>query len=328
MRAGAARGHAGHFHEAGFYGSDAEFRALIVPFAEEGIAAGEPVIIGYDDRKSGLLRSWLTDPSAVEFIPDNSLYATPARAIATYRRLFEFHQAMGAGQIRIAGDVPHPGNGGRFEGWDRYECAVNTVWQDFPVWGRCLYDTATAPAAVLDAVERTHPRIISPSGDRHRSGRYQDVSQFQGLAAAPDPLEQSTPLIELTGSSPADARHALTQAGRGRLPDTVLDNLLIGTSEAVTNALLYGDPPATVRIWAAPNRIVVHVHDNGPGPANPLAGLIPPASSAADAELGLWLTHQLDIDVTLIYGHDGFTVRLRGGTSPADRRGSVDSSAR
>ena len=48
MRTGAARGHTGHFHEAGFYGSDAEFRALIVPFAEEGIAAGEPVIIGYD----------------------------------------------------------------------------------------------------------------------------------------------------------------------------------------------------------------------------------------------------------------------------------------
>ena len=40
MRTGAARGHAGHFHEAGFYGSDTEFRALIVPFAEEGIAAG------------------------------------------------------------------------------------------------------------------------------------------------------------------------------------------------------------------------------------------------------------------------------------------------
>jgi hypothetical protein len=55
---------------------------------------------------SGLLRSWLTDPSAVEFIADNSLYATPARAITTYRRLFEFHQAMGAGQIRIADRLP------------------------------------------------------------------------------------------------------------------------------------------------------------------------------------------------------------------------------
>ena len=314
MRTGAARGHVGHFHEAGFYGSDAEFRALVVPFAEEGIAAGEPVILAYDDRKSSLLRSWLPDPSAVEFVADHGLYATPARAITTYRRLFEFHLAMGAAQIRVSGDVPHPGNGRRFEGWDRYECAVNTAWQDFPVWGLCLYDTATAPAVVLDAAERTHPRIVSPSGARHPSGRYQGVSAFHGIAAAPDPLEQTAPAIELTGCSAAGARRAVTEIGRGRVPGTVLADLLLGTSEAVTNARLHGDPPATVRIWAGQDRVVVHIHDNGPGPANPVAGLIPPASNAAAAELGLWLTHQLDIDVALIYGDDGFTVRLRGGT--------------
>jgi anti-sigma regulatory factor (Ser/Thr protein kinase) len=249
----------------------------------------------------------------VEFIADNSLYATPARAISTYLRLFEFHLAMGAGQIRIAGDVPHPGNGRPFEGWDRYECAINTVWHDMPVWGLCLYDTATAAAAVLDAVERTHPRIISPSGERHPSGRYQDAAQFRGLAAAADPLEQSTPLVELTNSSPADARSAVTRLGRGRLPEDVLDDLLTGTSEAVTNALLYGDPPATVRIWAASSRMVIQVHDEGPGPADPLAGLFPPTSIAEHAQLGLWLAHQLDIDVDLIYDDAGFTVRLRGG---------------
>jgi anti-sigma regulatory factor (Ser/Thr protein kinase) len=314
MRTGAARGHVGTLHEVGFYGSDAEFRALIVPFAEEGIAAGEPVIIGYDDRKNSLVRSWLTDPSAVDFIADDSLYATPARAIDTYRRMFEFHRAMGAGQIRIAGDVPHPGNGRPFDGWDRYECAINTVWQDMPVWARCLYDTATAPAPVLDAAERTHPWIVSPTGDRHPNGRYQHLSQFQGLAVAPDPLEQSTPLIELTGSSAADARHTLAQIGRGRIPDAVLDDLLLGTSEAVNNALLHGRPPVTIQAWATADRIVIHIHDTGPGPADPRAGLIPPVNGAGYAEVGLWLTHQLDIDVALIHGDHGFTVRLRAGT--------------
>lgn len=314
MRTGAARGQVGHFHEAGFYGSDAEFRALIVPFAEEGIAAGEPVIIGYDDRKSGLLRSWLTDPAAVEFIGDKSLYATPARAIATYRRLFEFHLAMGAAQIRIAGDVPHPGNGGRFEGWDRYESAVNIVWQDFPVWGRCLYDTTTAPAAVLDVAERTHPRIVKPSGERRVSGRYQDVTEFEGLPHSPDPLEDSTPMIELVNRPAADVRHALTQIGRGRVPDTTLQDLLLGVSEAVSNTLRHGRPPATVRIWATSGRIVVNVHDTGHGPADRLAGLIPAPGSTANLGKGLWVMHQLDIDVALRRTTGGFTVRLRGGT--------------
>jgi anti-sigma regulatory factor (Ser/Thr protein kinase) len=313
MRTGAARGRAGHFHEAGFYGSDAEFRALIMPFAEEGIAADEPVILGYDDRKSSLLRSWLSDLSAVEFIGDKSLYAKPARAIATYRRLFEFHAAMGAGQIRIAGDVPHPGNGRRFEGWDRYEAALNTVWQDFPVWGRCLYDSTTAPAAVLDVVERTHPRIVSPSGQRRESGRYQDPLAFEGLPYAPDPLEGSAPVAELADRPAADARHILAAIVGGRVPGTIVQDLLIGVTEAVTNAYRHGRPPVTVRIWAEGDRVVVTVHDTGDGPADRLAGLVPVPSSTPDRHLGLglWVTHQLDIDVTLRHAGDGFTVRLR-----------------
>jgi len=316
MRTGAARGHVGHFHEAGFYASDDEFAALIVPFVEEGVAAGEPVIIGYDDRKAGLLRSWLADPSAVEFIGDQSLYATPARAIATYRRLFEFHLAMGATQIRIAGDVPHPGNGGRFEGWDRYEWAVNTAWQDFPVWGRCLYDTTTAPQAVLDIVERTHPRLVSPSGHRRASEHYQRAPVFDALPPVPDPLEASTPMVELIGCPAAAARHALALIGRGRVADATLADLITGVSEAVSNALRHGQPEVTVRIWATPDRVVVSVHDPGPGPADPLAGLVPTAHSTSDRGLGLWVMHQLDIETALIHTSDGFTVRLRAGTMP------------
>ena len=85
-----------------------------------------------------------------------------------------------------------------------------------------------------------------------------------------------------------------------------------GTPEAVTNALL--NPAATVRIWAAPNRIVVHVHDNGPGPPDPLAGLIPPRQRCR--RRGTWaMAHPpARHRRALIYGDDGFTVRLRGST--------------
>ena len=313
MRTGAAHGHVGHFHEAGFYGSDAEFRALIVPFAEEGIAAGEPVVLAYDARKSGLLRAWLTAASAVDFIGDETAYAAPARAIATYRRLFESHVARGAGQIRIAGELPQLGNGGRLEGWDRYESAVNTVWDDFPVWGRCLYNTTTASAAVVDVVRRTHPYLVSPTGQRRASDGYQDPVAFEGLPYVPDPLESSPPLTELVNRPAAEARRALAQIARGRIPDPTLEDLLIGVTEAVANAQHHGRPPATVRIWASPDSIVVTVHDTGTGPADRLAGLVPAAGSTSDRGLGLglWVIHQLDADVTLRHTGDGFTVRLR-----------------
>jgi anti-sigma regulatory factor (Ser/Thr protein kinase) len=305
----------GRFHEVGFYRSDAEFRALIVPFVEEGVAAGQPVIIGYDDRKTRLLRSWLHDPDAVTFIADASLYAKPARAIASYWKMFQQHTAAGATQIRIAGDVPHEGNGGRFAGWDRYECAANTVWDRFPVWSRCLYDATTAAPRVLDIAGRTHPRIVLPSGQSRASGLYQDPAGFQPLPSDPDPLERSAPALELTNPSPAQARRAVTSIGHGQVPDTILQDLEIGVTEAVSNARLHGRPPITARIWAAPGRLLAHVHHTGQGPGDPLAGLAPAWADPGFRGAELWLIHMLDLDVALIRSRDGFTVRLATGSA-------------
>jgi len=164
------------------------------------------------------VRSWLTDPSAVTFLADSGVYATPARAIAAYRRLFKFHVAQGAGQIRITGELPHLGNGGRFDGWDRYEAAVNTVWQDFPVWGLCLYDTAIMPPVMLDVAERTHPRIVSPSGAHRENGRFQKVADFEALPPVPDPLEQTAPMIELVDRSAAEVRGPSSRSAEAESP--------------------------------------------------------------------------------------------------------------
>jgi anti-sigma regulatory factor (Ser/Thr protein kinase) len=301
------------FHEVGFYRSDTEFRALIVPFVEEGVAAGQPVIIGYDDRKASLLRSWLSDPAAVTFIADNGLYATPVGAIASYWKMFEQHTAAGATQIRIAGDVPHEGNGGRFAGWDCYESAVNTVWDQFPVWSRCLYDANTAAPRVLDIARRTHPRIALPSGQIRDNDQYQHPADFQPLPRDPDPLEQTALALEVTDPSPAQIRRAVTSIGHGQVPAPVLRDLEIGVSEAVSNAWLHGRPPVTARIWASAGRMLVHVRDAGPGPADPLAGLVPAWADQGYHRSGLWLIRMLDLDTALIRSQDGFTVQLATG---------------
>ena len=56
---------------------------------------------------------------------------------------------------------------------------------------------------------------------------------------------------------------------------------------------------------------------NGPGPADPLTGLIPAPGGSARLGFGLWLTHQFtNIDIALLTGTDGFAVRLHGGRLP------------
>jgi anti-sigma regulatory factor (Ser/Thr protein kinase) len=317
MRTGPARDATGNVHEAGFYRTDAEFLALIHPFVTEGLTAGEPVIIGYDERKCDLIRATLRRPEQVAFVQDTSLYASPARAIEAYRQQFERHVAAGAQQIRIAGDVPHEGNGGRFAGWDRYESAVNTVWQSYPVWSRCLYDATTAHDDVRDVVVRTHPRLVTPDGTATASPQYQDVPEFAGLPPTADPLEGTTPSVRLGDPSLKRTRRSVAEAARGSLDPAAFDELLFAVSEALINAQSYGHPPVAVRVWTAPDRVVVHVHDIGPGPPDPLTGLVPVPEGTSGAGLGLWLSHQLQgVEVDLITEAEGFTVRLRAGSPP------------
>ena len=325
MRTGRARDCVGHVHEAGFYSSDAEFLALIRPFVTDGLDAGEPVVIGYDERKCHLLRDTLSRPDAVIFIADGSLYATPARAIEAYRAQFEEHVAGGAEQIRIAGDVPHEGNGGRFAGWDRYESAVNVVWQNYPVYSRCLYDATTVADPVRDVVERTHRRLLTADGGVAAGLRYQEGADFEPLPCAADPLEAGAPLFELRDASLKRSSPRIADAARERLDTAVLDDLMFAFSEAVINTQLYGRPPTTVRAWTGTDRIVVHGHDSGRGPPDPFTGLVPGPDGAAGPGLGLWLAHQLPtVDIALMTGADGFTVRLRAGRPPGPEDAPAD----
>jgi anti-sigma regulatory factor (Ser/Thr protein kinase) len=72
---------------------------------------------------------------------------------------------------------------------------------------------------------------------------------------------------------------------------------------------------------------VVRVHDHGPGPADPLTGLVPAPGGSAGAGFGLWLIHQFtNIDIALLAATDGFTVRLRGGHLPAPAEGAARTS--
>lgn len=312
-------------HEAGFYDSDEGFRGLIVPWIEEGVAAGEPVVIAYDDRRTALLRAWLPDSSGVTLVGDQDAYVSPARTIASFRRMFEDLVAGGAARIRAAGVVPHPGTGRRFEGWDRYEIALNTVWDDLPVWARCLYDGSTTPADVRDVVQRSHPYLVGASGAALVNERYEGIAAFRGLQAAKDPITNSTaPTIELHDPTPGEARRAVVQAGRWLVDDGVLDHLALGVSEAVINAHQHGRPPASLRLWSVPGSVVAHVHDQGGGTSDPLAGLVRGLASGTDARLGLWIMHQLDLTVDLVRAPDGFTVQLRAGDRPTtswDRSG-------
>ena len=126
---------------------------------------------------------------------------------------------------------------------------MNVVWQDYPVWSRCLYDATTTPKDVRDVVERTHRRLVTPDGGALASPRYQDVSQFESLPPPADPLEATTPSVRLGDASLKQIRRRVAEAARGSLDTVAFDELVFALSEAVINAQSYGRPPVAVRVW-------------------------------------------------------------------------------
>jgi len=308
MRAGVSAGYTGHFHEAGFYGSDDELLELVVPFVTEGIEAGEPSVLGFDQPSTTLLRRALPASELVTFVDGGDHYATPARAIASYRKLYAQQVAAGAHQVRASGQVPLAGSAGQLRAWSRYESAVNTAYDDFPLLSLCVYDTNRASPEARDVIERAHPSLLS-AGVRAPSPRYQDPALFVLAPVVPDPLESAAPLLDIPDITAGQSREVVHRAAVGHLDNVTLHDLVLATSEAVTNALVHGKPPAALRLWAQDGRVVVHVRDGGLGPLDCLAGMMP-VDSTIGAGLGLWLIHQLGIRVDLMAADDGFTVRL------------------
>ncbi|GAA1655225.1 sensor histidine kinase [Catellatospora bangladeshensis] len=308
MRPGAP---AGFVHEAAFPGSDREFLDVVVPFVRRGLAADEPVVVAYGPRQRELLSGALGPDSGVLFLDGGEQYARPALALKQYRELFGDLLASGAQRIRVTGEVSYHGLREQWDWWARYESAVNTAWAGLPVWALCPYDVRHTPPRVVDDVRRTHPYRAVPGG-HYRDPAYQEPGEFvPGVGAWRDPLEQDAPVLDLADPQPGPARDAvaaLRQAAGVSVDD--LQALLVAVSEAVTNAWLHGRPPVRLRAWTGPGRLVVSVADAGPGPADPMAGLVP---GPRPGGMGLWLAHQLCTHVSLQRDPHGFTVRLAAG---------------
>jgi anti-sigma regulatory factor (Ser/Thr protein kinase) len=302
----------GFYHETAFYGSDADFLAVAVPFVEGGLRDGQPTLVACAARNTALLRDALGRDTAVTYLPGADQYARPADAIATYRDIFGELAAAGATQIRTIGDVPHPGFGVPWDWWGRYENAVNQAFAEFPLWGLCPYDTRITPPEVLADVARTHEYIATGGEHLPNPGFGYGLPLSRPV---PDVLEQASPLVSLVDPTPAAVREAVGAAIAGTsLSEDDSHDVVYAASEIVTNGLSHGVAPVRFRLWADDSRVVVTVTDQGPGPSDPMVGLMP-TTATRSAGLGLWILHRTCDYVSMGRDDDGFTVRVSVGRS-------------
>ncbi len=303
----------GFYHETAFYGSDDDFLTIAVPFVEGGLRDGQPTLVACAEKNTALLRAALGHDEAITYLPGADQYSRPAEAIVSYRDLFGTLAKAGATRIRTVGDVPHPGLGVPWDWWRRYENAVNQAFAEFPLWGLCPYDTRITPSEVLADVARTHEYIATVPGEHLPSPEF-----GTGLPLGrpvPDVLERASPLVSLVDPTPAAVREAVSAAITGtRLTEDNAHDVVYAASEIVTNGLSHGVPPVRFRLWADGSRVVVAVTDDGPGPVDPTAGLMP-TKATRSAGLGLWILHRTCDYVSMGRDEEGFTVRVSVGGS-------------
>lgn len=304
----------GYCHEAVCYDSDDHLLAVVVPFLLGGVAAGEPTVVSLGRRNADLVRAALPAAGGVTFLTRGAVYARPAAAIRQYRELLAGYVAGGADRIRVIGELPPKMFGATWDWWARYESAVNHAYGDFPLWSMCAYDTRVTPDPVLADVMRTHPGTVYPDGRHVPSDSFTVPADFLREPRAPlaDPLQRTAPHADLTGPSGMDSRVAVRAAGRVVLPAATVEELALAVSEAVANAHQYGRGAVRLRVWAGAERVVAAVTDDGPGPRDPFAGLLPPCDVTRDG-LGLWLAHLFCDHVVMDRGPGGFTIRLTAG---------------
>lgn len=308
MRSGAAAHHRGFFHETALYGSDDELLDIVVPFLCDGVQAGEPVIVTFDEHNAALTRSALADAAGITFLPGVDQHSRPATTIRAYRELYAGLMAGGASQIRVVGDVPHPGVGMDWHGWARYEAVVNHAFDDFPIWGMCPYDTRITPDDVLDDVMRTHPHIATSAGAHEANPRFEAPLDFLAGLLAPDPTWRLPDTVLVDPTVRAARLAAKDAAVRASLSEHQRDTLALAVSELVANALSHGAPPVTVETWIGERHIDVAVTDGGDGPSDPFVGLLRPPPDA-EGGFGLWIVHQVCDGVTLAMRDGRFVAR-------------------
>jgi anti-sigma regulatory factor (Ser/Thr protein kinase) len=308
----------GFVHAAGFYGSDEEFVDTFAPFCEAGLARGETTLVRVDEHKTDLLRSTIAGVDEVVFLPHDDQYVHPPGALANVVDLVGRHTNGAAHPLRLLGELPALHGLGR-DAWIRYEAVVNHVLRDRPVLGLCPFDTRAMSEAVQAEIVRTHHAIVTAGGQGQPNPVYEVPAAFLGgvREVVRDPLEATAAAVELHDPTPAVARHAIANLAAGVQMDAeTSEGLLIGVSEVLTNAILHGRAPVTLRAWGRGGRVVVAVRDGGDGPADPFIGLLPVTPGARVGGLGLWITHQLCPEVALAREDGGFTVRLGAGGDP------------
>ena len=298
-------------HEALLYAGERGFLLGTVPFIEDGLAAGEPVLVVVAAPKIERLRRELgRSAGRVLFADMDAVGSNPARIIPAWREFVAEHAGGGRPVRGIGEPISADRTDAALVECQRHEELLNLAFADAPAWRlMCPYDTESLDEPVIDEALRSHPYVVDADG-RAPSHRY------RGLRAIASPFDR--PLAE----APADARElpfdrdallvvrhlvggSAEEAGIG---ESRAADLVLAVNEVATNSIRYGGGAGTLRIWTEPEHLICEITDLG-RIEDPLVGRERPYLGRENGR-GLWIANQVCELVQVRSFAEGTTIRL------------------
>lgn len=303
-----------HRHGAAVVGTPEEMLAAALPFLDEGLHAGDLVVLTCPPETVELITAHLgTRAREVESEPRVSLLGARAPdALEMARRFQERAEARGSGRLRVLADIDFGADPADWREGQRYESVTNRLLTD-AVSALCVYDEGRLPAKVVESAAATHPHLV-------RGSAWTVNPEFQDPWAYVPSLPLPRTSIE-DGEPVFAVDDAPTLAGLRRQLGAVLATLVadrdrreelhLATSEIAANAFRHGVRPVSARVWADGGRLICVISDRGTSYTNPFSGFTP--AHGPDLSLGgmgLWLARKLWDHVDLLPTPEGLSVRL------------------
>ncbi len=300
----------GLVHDAFVYSSEEEFLAGTLPFLEEGIELGEPILAAPTHANARVLQERLgRRASSIDWAENSETHRTVER-LGIFLHYIDRRLDDGATRVRLLGEPCWPANGGPgVTEWKRYESFLNIALAPHPVWLVCPYDSRSLAADIVEDSCRTHPNMGHGDG-RAPSPEYVEPSDFsRGLDRTPLPRPPESAAEGYFKSASEARRFVVDQARIAGLSTEKVNDAELAASEVSANVFTHAADVARVRAWAESDSFVFDIDDTGRGIADPFPGYAIPAPTAQNGR-GLLMARRLADVVQVRTTPTGAIVRL------------------
>jgi hypothetical protein len=296
-------------HEAFLWHDAREFVSVLGPFLEEGLAAGEPVMVAVIREHANWLRDSIgAHARKVKFVDMAVLGHNPARIIPAWQQFLDNQSGSGR-PVRGIGEPIWTGR--RPE--ELIECQLHeallnvAVDPKTPFWLICPYDVRGLDDSVLEEAHRSHPAVMN--GKRYeRNSLYGGRTHIDSLftATLPELAGQPTEFLFTRDNLESVFGIVTLDAYAAELRSDRISDLASTVRRLATASFDRAAEKGVLRIWHRPDALICDVADD-----TVLDDvLVGRRLLRADAPDSLWQANQVCDLVQVRSSSAGTTVRL------------------